>query len=388
MSQLNTGECGGASASGRDCHGLGHVAKRISDSISWVKANPQSGELVNIYPASASYNRLPRTFGHTAHWRFVVETIHPHKEASLLSLNWGKVWGAEANIISHDGTFIRDFTKTANVIEEIHPCLVFDETEHPFVLSGNTLCLAARGAHRNYAHTLLDSLARIHLIETIGMHIAQFDNVIVSGSSTCFQQELFNIFGVDSCNVVSLEEYSFLQCERLFVPSFGYHSGAISSWANDYVRVKLKSYASTLPSANVDRLYISRRGGSKRHVLNFDAVEAVIKAFDFFVYEPSEHTVREQIAMFNNAKYVVGAHGGGLTNILACDPGTDVLELFPTSGVRNLFWSLANKNSLTYWYHQEDGPKPPRFFDPNLVDLDFEIDTVCLRKVLEEFTGH
>ena len=49
---------------------------------------------------------------------------------------------------------------------------------------------------------------------------------------------------------------------------------------------------------------------------------------------------RDQVALFRDAETVVAPHGGGLTNLVFCDPGTKVIELFPAANI-DLYYRLA-----------------------------------------------
>lgn len=56
----------------------------------------------------------------------------------------------------------------------------------------------------------------------------------------------------------------------------------------------------------------------------------------------------KQVACFADAQFVVGPHGGGLTNTMWCSPGTKVLELFLSESVRRCYWSIARAIGLNH----------------------------------------
>lgn len=58
--------------------------------------------------------------------------------------------------------------------------------------------------------------------------------------------------------------------------------------------------------------------------------------------------------MFWNAKYIIGAHGAALTNIVFCKPKTKVLELKPFGHPGNNYQRISKINNLNYSSIQSD----------------------------------
>jgi hypothetical protein len=102
------------------------------------------------------------------------------------------------------------------------------------------------------------------------------------------------------------------------------------------------------PGERSRRIYIKRAGAgsvSDRHeVERFLAVQG-------FEHVQLEHLTHEQqLKLFQEAAYVVGAHGGGLSNLVFSYPGVKVLELMPDDEFRPDFWTLANKLGHVYGF--------------------------------------
>lgn len=72
-------------------------------------------------------------------------------------------------------------------------------------------------------------------------------------------------------------------------------------------------------------------------------------------YKSSEHSsLAESIRYIHeNARLVIGMHGGGLYNVMWVSPGTPVIELRPQVGGDahggTLFWELSSIKNVTYW---------------------------------------
>ena len=54
--------------------------------------------------------------------------------------------------------------------------------------------------------------------------------------------------------------------------------------------------------------------------------------------------------MFNSANFIVAVHGGGLSNLVYCEAGTDVLEIFPDQYVPHAYGDIADKRNLRYHF--------------------------------------
>ncbi len=94
------------------------------------------------------------------------------------------------------------------------------------------------------------------------------------------------------------------------------------------------------------RLFFPRRG--KRVITNQDAVWEVLESFGFEVVEDRRRTVDEQIRLFQEAAFVVAPHGAGLTNLMWCQPGTKVLELFYGGYKKAGYYYLCKLLDLDY----------------------------------------
>jgi tetratricopeptide (TPR) repeat protein len=78
-------------------------------------------------------------------------------------------------------------------------------------------------------------------------------------------------------------------------------------------------------------IYVSRTRASTRVIVQErEIVEAIDEAFGTcHVVHLEDLPFAEQVGIFRYAKVIVGAHGGGLANIVFCRPGTQVIEIRP-----------------------------------------------------------
>ena len=91
--------------------------------------------------------------------------------------------------------------------------------------------------------------------------------------------------------------------------------------------VRLMQFGRTMPGGSEpSHLYISRRNTTR----SFDGeseLEQRLAARGFTIVVPDQLSWVEQVALFRNARIVVGPHGAGLSNLVFTEPGATVIEL-------------------------------------------------------------
>lgn len=116
-----------------------------------------------------------------------------------------------------------------------------------------------------------------------------------------------------------------------------------------------------LPAVSYEsnRIYISRSG--RRRILNEDALIALLKKYDVTVIEDKPRSIAEQVSIYRNASFIIGPHGASFTNILWCQPGTHLVELFSPNYFPDFFLFMAQGLGLRYSAHYA-GPKSDNQF--------------------------
>ena len=79
-------------------------------------------------------------------------------------------------------------------------------------------------------------------------------------------------------------------------------------------------------SSEYKKIYLSRRGGTGKGILNYNEVEDYFKDKGFVLFEPHKVSLEEKIRIFQSAEIIVGPLGGAFTNLIFCKPGTKVLS--------------------------------------------------------------
>jgi capsular polysaccharide biosynthesis protein len=200
--------------------------------------------------------------------------------------------------------------------------------------SGTTLDEAgifmAWGGNTNYGHFLLDCLSG-----AAALHRAKIDYPLVSPQLQPWHRELLSLLGKE--------------CAEISDPIVNCKKAAWSSCMDHYLQapnetllhVRDTILSNTLGECEYDRVYVSRsKIDDKRRMVNELELEKRLIAEGFVIFHPQDHSVQDQVRVFNNAKIAVGATGAQMANVIFMKPGTMAIEICPSnySGIwiRNL----------------------------------------------------
>jgi capsular polysaccharide biosynthesis protein len=177
------------------------------------------------------------------------------------------------------------------------------------------------GAWWNYGHFVLDCLPGV---------AAALDHGELSDYTPVFpplrpwQRPHVELLGLD--RFMELENAIYRVEDLLFLSSmqsFLHHPNV------NYLSLRERQLANTSASGPaIPKLYLARTGGS-RVFLSDDELRAALEQRGFVTVHPEEHPVEEQIAMFNNARVIVGCAGAAFANVLYCEPGAVIVEIIP-----------------------------------------------------------
>ncbi|MEB3333649.1 MAG: glycosyltransferase family 61 protein [Cyanobacteriota bacterium] len=108
------------------------------------------------------------------------------------------------------------------------------------------------------------------------------------------------------------------------------------------------------------RLFISRQGARSRRCLNEDALMAQLAPLGFERLHLEALPMRQQLEAFASAEVVVGVHGAGLTNLVACRQGATLVELLPGDGPFNHYFLMASLLGVRHGHLIGTRPDPSR----------------------------
>ena len=100
-----------------------------------------------------------------------------------------------------------------------------------------------------------------------------------------------------------------------------------------------------------NRVFISRKN-IKRRSYNEDEIKEELSSYGFVAVSPEELSFEEQVALFNNADYIVASSGAALTNLIFCKPGAKILIIermrLKSSSLYSLIPTIVGANCMHF----------------------------------------
>jgi capsular polysaccharide biosynthesis protein len=298
-------------------------------------------------PHAISYN-LPKTVHKSIRQQFEIE--HTWSETFVTSFLGGRAT-RRGFVITPDDQFLNEasiyfYAPRATVVEALSE----DWKLEPLTEVNGRVAVLATEAADLYYHWLFQLLPRYDLIERAGISVSDIDYYYVNSQRSRFQRETLALLGIEPSKVIDGDKVPYLRARELIVPSVPLGASCFRPWMTDFLRDRFlpANWRDMGPSGR--RLYISRGLAGYRRVLNESEVVSFLKERGFEVAAMETMTVPQQAAVLAACDVVIGPHGGGMSNLVFCMPGTKVVEIYSPELVATYFWRLSNRLDLDYYY--------------------------------------
>jgi hypothetical protein len=191
-----------------------------------------------------------------------------------------------------------------------------------------------------------------------------------------YEAEYLELLGFEPENLIDSTKYK-ITAQRLITGNSAHWHPNLA----DLLSLKKNIQKQFNPSKNeYNRIYISRKG--RRCITNEDELIALLKKFNFVIIEDKKRTVREQMTIYRNAEFIIGPHGASFSNIIWCEPGTHLMELFSPNYAPDFFLYLAKMMDMEYSAYYNDLPDSNIDYLVGLVE-DIQVSIPKLEACLE-----
>lgn len=202
---------------------------------------------------------------------------------------------------------------------------------------------------KGYYHQLIDNIPRLYLLNQAEYKDIEEIKLLCYRKLTKLEEFFLPKVLPKNIKITLVNPDKNYFIDNLIFPTFLTHRHA-GYLPEDYLKFFIEKVAPQRPRRKINRIFISRKAAKKgRHILNEDEVFNALSKYGFQKYSLEEMPIEEQLNLFYDSEYVVGAHGAGLANIIFAEK-IKVLELFPTKYVWPHFYFLSKSLGHTYQY--------------------------------------
>ncbi len=267
-----------------------------------------------------------------------------------------------------------DFNSTADILDSsgakrsVHYPIVIAPWSHPW------------GAYYDFVIFILAKLCRIE--QALDQEVWQAAKICYPFRNTAFEAQFLDKLGIpESARINSNVPNLQIETDCLIVannqPDMFYCS------PSDIALLRARFLPERRSQPAQKRLFIARAG--TRKVRNEAAVRALLtQEFEFEIVEDIARTVDEQIDLFRQAAIIVAPHGSGLANLIWCNPGTQVVELFCGAYMPRYYYYLCNLLGFKYTYLVDLDPTYYALPEYSAMIHDMQINVGDLRDCLRE----
>lgn len=225
----------------------------------------------------------------------------------------------------------------------------------------------------NYYHFYLDVLGKLQLFDHIGIDP---ETPLVLGRyarELPFVQQVLAQGKLPARNWI-IQDDGYIVADEIYFCRTRQRYKDKMDYLLDYMDVPNR------PAADHKRIFLSRRQGTPRSVLNMAQIKPLLDAYDFQIIDTAGLSVTKQIDLFAKTGYLLAVHGAGMTNLIfRRDAPMSVVEIHPTTYV-----SVDYRNMCHEWGYQFDRLVCLPDDNPNPQHANLYIDPIQLEQKIEQ----
>lgn len=127
------------------------------------------------------------------------------------------------------------------------------------------------------------------------------------------------------------------------------------------------------------RVFISRANSNGRQLLDEEEIWPLLEEAGFERVFMEDLTLAEQVELMRRTQVLLAPHGAGLTNMIFCQPGTQIVELADLGFPNPNFYAVASAMGHGYWLVPSEGVG-----DVHPLECDLRVGREPIRNVLRQ----
>jgi capsular polysaccharide biosynthesis protein len=302
-----------------------------------------------------------------------VRTFGPY---NVVSLKKAKILHKEGHIITQDKQLLLDSLSWGPDLENLP--LFKKNFYQPIQKLPYTVAVISGRSSRSYYHWMVDQLPRLKLLADSGL---SYDKLFFPKITDSFQRETLEILGIKKENIIESSSNQVFAPETTIAisnPSTAYINNDKYNRSNHFPRWVIPFLRENFLNKKADekapfrKVYITRKNATWRRILNEMEIIPKLEEMGFEIHALEKESIASQAKLFNESKVIIGPHGAAFTNLVFCQKGCKVIEIFNPKHPEVLFHELSQYMDLDYNLIVGSSALDPQ--DPVEEKLDIKID--------------
>ena len=245
---------------------------------------------------------------------------------------------------------------------------------------------------QNYFHSIIENLIRLIIVNDLDIPTdvpLLVDNKVRTIPSLSSIFKILNekkdrpVIYLSPSKIYNIEQLYYIDHINKLVPhtkSVNTNRAGFVAFDKTYlIRLKntLLEHVSDIPTPK--RIFLTRKNTNHRNY-NENEVFSILEPLGFVKVAPEEYSFEKQMALFNQAEWIVGGSGAAFTNLLFCSDGCKIIVFRPihNKNTSPLFPTLAYLNNCKLVYFL------PFQSDTSFsIHTDYRIDTEVFSKYMQ-----
>jgi len=230
----------------------------------------------------------------------------------------------------------------------------------------------AERVYHNHSHWLTAHLPKLILLQQHGM----LGDVVLPRRRTAVMDASMRMLGIDPDGLTQFDPALPLAVDTLTLIE-------TDRFRPELLRSVRAAFASEMPRAPRRRVFISRADSRGRKLLDEDRLWPRLRTLGFERVLMERLDFGDQVRLMQDTAVLAGPHGAGLTNMIFCPPGAQIVEIADPGFPNPNFYALASALGHDYWLVEGaavgDAPHP--------LDRDLIVRSEVLDPVLAAVTA-
>lgn len=237
-----------------------------------------------------------------------------------------------------------------------------------------------------YGHVLIEILPKLFYLKYMYPNIMEKNKIALPERvlPNWFYEILNSLFDLTEKDFIFYEETKeFLSFKGAYIPTLLHTNYALHPMINLFVSyVKEKLGIENLLNEKIENIYISRgnlskQNGPERILINDIEIESFMNSQGFISVYPEQMSFEKQIAVFSQAKNIVGPFGSGLHNALFSNFNTNVVSFRRHTMVQDHIARLRKQNLYHIQPSHEEMDKNGKvFYKIDVEDIELVLNII------------